>query len=454
MAIDLSITSINIDSSWTTTFTGGGEINIEIEVANNGDETASNTRTHYYISDDNILDINDTFIGEDYLSSINAGSSRTDNFYIYPSNNVIQGEYYIFAIVDGDNRIAESDEMNNASSGVEFTINNNPALYGDLQLDSVVYDYSNYESTGEIGYTINYTNVGGAAIEGHGGIRAGDGTIGSNNSDSESIESVDPGESGSITGTLYTYDNFEGETFYLKAYLYGENEQNTSNNEDAPVQYVDQGSVNDPYDQGTFTGWYYQVETVAIETETVALGWYNGSHLEYGWGIGWNLGWYFDGSAWLYGWNVGWYFGWYNDFGWYYGWGEVTYTTYHSQLGDLMYAEGRMNGGWGWGGATYYGWANTGLGAGIGQGNNYGRIAKGPELSPGKLTGTGWGWHYDYGWSMGWNMGWYFDGSAWSVGWNMGWYLGWYADLGAFATFESLPYSEWLGGVGGFGWAS
>ncbi|MEM9733924.1 MAG: CARDB domain-containing protein [Pseudomonadota bacterium] len=455
MAVDLSITNISISSNWTTTFAGGGELRFEINVLNSGDDPATDTRTFYYVSEDDVLDAGDTLVSEEYLSPISAGNTRSDSFTIRPSEAIVQGDYYLFAVVDGENKIMESDETNNASEGVQFTINNNPALYGDLQLDSVVYDYSNFESDGEIGYTIDYTNIGNVAIVGSAGVRVGDGTFGSNRSNSNNFGEVEAGESGTYSGTISLSDSYLGDTFYITAYLFGENEQNRSNNEAEPEQYVDQGSVNDPYDQGVFVGWYYDVEVIEMEMSTFAVGWYNGWHLESGWHVGWNVGWYLDDGAWTLGWNVGWTNGWYYESGWYYGWGEVSYTTYHAQLGDLMFADGTGAGGWGWSPNSYYGWSNTGLGVGIGQTNGGWGYQGGISIRGSELTSVSTGWHFDFGWSVGWNMGWYLDAmGAWAMGWNVGWYYGWYEDFGAFATFNINTESEWLGGYGGWGWIS
>jgi beta propeller repeat protein len=106
---DLVITSI---STGTTTYKRGDKITIQNTVKNQGKISSGGFYVNFYLSNDSTITTSDTYLGQRYISGLNAGASNTEytNFTV-PSS--LSGSYYIGAIVDSTNAVFESDESNN-----------------------------------------------------------------------------------------------------------------------------------------------------------------------------------------------------------------------------------------------------------------------------------------------------------------------------------------------------
>lgn len=112
---NLDIKDLNIVPD--TNLAPGQEINVEIEVKNEGNEDSDSfiTAIIFDVGDDGRYDPSeDTIIGTKSFSGIDAGERKTkdDEFYL-PTNIPATGTYQIIAIADFDNEIVETDEDDN-----------------------------------------------------------------------------------------------------------------------------------------------------------------------------------------------------------------------------------------------------------------------------------------------------------------------------------------------------
>ncbi|MEL7670547.1 CARDB domain-containing protein [Methanobacterium sp.] len=109
---DLVITSI---STGTTTYKRGDKITIQNTVKNQGKIASGGFYVNFYLSNDSNITTSDTYLGQRYISGLNAGASNTTTTsFTVPSS--LSGNYYIGAIVDSTNAVFESDESNNIAT--------------------------------------------------------------------------------------------------------------------------------------------------------------------------------------------------------------------------------------------------------------------------------------------------------------------------------------------------
>lgn len=109
IALD-SMESINVDLT-------SPSVNFTYKISNNGNYKGRNTKTNFYWSENDILDINDSLIFEINENSIIPGSIKdTALIFNYPSNITHGTYYYIFYRLDADSIINETNENNNIGS--------------------------------------------------------------------------------------------------------------------------------------------------------------------------------------------------------------------------------------------------------------------------------------------------------------------------------------------------
>ncbi|NYT07502.1 MAG: hypothetical protein GKC05_04515 [Methanomicrobiales archaeon] len=92
----------------------GSRMTVSATVKNSGSTYASYSDTFLYLSDDQVPDPGDTFLGKVYTPLLTAGSSRTVSTTVTVPSDTRPGTYYLVAVADGARRIAEEDEQNNA----------------------------------------------------------------------------------------------------------------------------------------------------------------------------------------------------------------------------------------------------------------------------------------------------------------------------------------------------
>jgi subtilase family serine protease len=71
-----------------------------------------------YLSTDNVITSSDRLIASRFVSGLTPGASSPYGTAVTIPNNVTPGTYYIGAIADYGNAVAESDEMNNALANI------------------------------------------------------------------------------------------------------------------------------------------------------------------------------------------------------------------------------------------------------------------------------------------------------------------------------------------------
>ncbi|MDJ0648291.1 MAG: CARDB domain-containing protein [Xenococcaceae cyanobacterium MO_188.B19] len=116
MTIDLTATTFTIPSY----ILKPEEIfNLEFNIINQGNDNSDSFDIEFYLSTDNLITNQDTLLGKQTITGITANSNTellVNNLNLSPSNPLLangNGMYYLGAIIDRDNVIAESKEDNN-----------------------------------------------------------------------------------------------------------------------------------------------------------------------------------------------------------------------------------------------------------------------------------------------------------------------------------------------------
>jgi subtilase family serine protease len=115
---DLQVTSI----SGVGPSTAGGVATVTDTIANRGAGSAGASRVTYYLSANVILDAADQLLaGSRYMSPLPAGASSSGSTGLAIPAGTAPGNYFILAVADGDNQVAESSETNNTTArGIEI----------------------------------------------------------------------------------------------------------------------------------------------------------------------------------------------------------------------------------------------------------------------------------------------------------------------------------------------
>ena len=100
----------------------GGSVTIYYDVNNLGTGAAGSSTSGIYLSSDSTITTSDTLLTTDAVASIAAGSWYSETASITISSTLAAGTYYIGAIADYNNAIAESNETNNPSVGVAISV--------------------------------------------------------------------------------------------------------------------------------------------------------------------------------------------------------------------------------------------------------------------------------------------------------------------------------------------
>ena len=107
---DLSFTNFSADSILVP----GTYVNVYLTETNNGSANAPAHSIAFYLSQDSVYSIGDTFLGNYYPGSLSAGSSQGVSAYLNLPSGQYSGSYYFLAITDIDNTVNESEEGNNS----------------------------------------------------------------------------------------------------------------------------------------------------------------------------------------------------------------------------------------------------------------------------------------------------------------------------------------------------
>ncbi len=100
----------------------GGTVTFYYDVDNLGSGAAGSSTSGIYLSTNSTITTSDTLLTTDAVASIAAGSWSSEGVSISVPSTLATGTYYIGAIADYNNAIAESNETNNPSSGVAISV--------------------------------------------------------------------------------------------------------------------------------------------------------------------------------------------------------------------------------------------------------------------------------------------------------------------------------------------
>ncbi|MHC4160165.1 MAG: CARDB domain-containing protein, partial [Planctomycetota bacterium] len=118
---DLIAYSISVSD---TTVNPGQSVTVYWTAKNQGNASCGSSQQGVMWSTNSTISRSDTLLEKEYLGGLSPGQSTPESHTItIPSNATPGSTYYIGAYEDYDLTISESDETNNASSGVAVTIN-------------------------------------------------------------------------------------------------------------------------------------------------------------------------------------------------------------------------------------------------------------------------------------------------------------------------------------------
>jgi len=102
--------------------TRGQNITVANTVKNQGTGAAGGSSVGLYLSTDAAITTGDTLIGYQSIGSLAAGAASASNTVVTIPASMAAGRYYIGAIADYSNTVAESNETNNALAGNRITL--------------------------------------------------------------------------------------------------------------------------------------------------------------------------------------------------------------------------------------------------------------------------------------------------------------------------------------------
>jgi len=116
---DLMLPSVSSASSTSL----GKSIPVTVVVKNQGTVSSGGFYVGVYLSSDATITTKDNKIGTTYLNGFAANAEQTVTINGKVPPKLSLGNYYIGAIADVENRVAESNESNNARVGNQISVN-------------------------------------------------------------------------------------------------------------------------------------------------------------------------------------------------------------------------------------------------------------------------------------------------------------------------------------------
>ncbi len=152
---DLIVTAVSAPASGAA----GGTISVTDTTKNQGGGTSTASATGFYLSTDSWLSANDEFIGSRQLGGLAANATSTGSTALQIPANATTGSYYVLAVADWNNSVAETTENNNLRASGTIRIG------GDLVLTALSATTAAVANT-YITVTDTAKNQGAAAIAG------------------------------------------------------------------------------------------------------------------------------------------------------------------------------------------------------------------------------------------------------------------------------------------------
>jgi hypothetical protein len=132
----------------------GEAFTFSASVNNLGESISSATTLTYYLSDDNIIDVEDTNVGTDAVTALAANASVSQNIDLTAPAN--EGDYYYGACVSASSGEVNTD--NNCSTSVLVSVNFAPTI--DLIVESPSVDEANLETDQAFKFSVLVRNQG------------------------------------------------------------------------------------------------------------------------------------------------------------------------------------------------------------------------------------------------------------------------------------------------------
>jgi len=99
----------------TSSIACGSSLTAYATVKNNGTASAGYSYLGYYLSTNTTFDNNDTYLSQDYVGSLGAGSSGNESQPLTIPTGLAAGTYYILFVADRNSNVSESNENNNVA---------------------------------------------------------------------------------------------------------------------------------------------------------------------------------------------------------------------------------------------------------------------------------------------------------------------------------------------------
>lgn len=121
---------------FTSSAQAGEEINIQVEVENQGEGTTGSGWVYdLYLSTDQSFNVDDTFLERvEWRTQLSPGDTQSDLVAPTLPSDIVSGDYYVVAYLDAGSSIPESDNVNNIGfSATQVTVSGTTPA-GDLQV--------------------------------------------------------------------------------------------------------------------------------------------------------------------------------------------------------------------------------------------------------------------------------------------------------------------------------
>lgn len=100
----------------------GRYVTLTNTVVNRGGVAANDIYVGFYLSTDEAITTNDTFLGARYVPGLESGATNTAGYPVFLGPGLLSGSYFLGAIVDYGRRVMETDETNNSFAGNRIAV--------------------------------------------------------------------------------------------------------------------------------------------------------------------------------------------------------------------------------------------------------------------------------------------------------------------------------------------
>ncbi|MBM4380407.1 MAG: putative Ig domain-containing protein, partial [Deltaproteobacteria bacterium] len=157
LPVDLTVPAVSGDD----TAYAGTVFRADATLRNGGGTPAPGAKVRYFLSVDTALDVfSDVLLGDSAAVDLAPGKESVVTGNVLVPQAVLPGAYYLFALADPDNLLAEPNESNNASSGMPLTVG---APRPDLQVVSLSPSATAATPGQTLGISRTLSNTGNAA---------------------------------------------------------------------------------------------------------------------------------------------------------------------------------------------------------------------------------------------------------------------------------------------------